>query len=413
MHLLRKKAEAKINSTGKPQAETGHSYLEHELSVHEIELEMQHEELQAANARLKVSVLEYEELFEFSPVCYFILDKEGKIQKLNKKACEKLQKDKEHIIGVPFSTLLNGEILQDEFYRHRSLVFETMKLQRINSEIMRKDGSIIYVAINSLVVKDENNLFKHFLLIVNDVSAIIEREKLVELDLEKATELNEIKSRFINLASHEFRTPLTTVLSSAWLAEQHFACGQETEAIIYLNKIKASVKQIKLILDEFMSDEMLQSDAVKVFWEVFDLPFFCEGLVSDIRISFNARDSLSYVHTGDTSILSDKKVLYHVLSNLLMNAVKYSVKQVDVKVSSEVKNGMVTIKVSDNGIGIPKTEQPFIFNRFYRGKNALKFQGTGLGLSISKEYLKLLNGTIRFESRVGKGSTFIIEFPVT
>jgi PAS domain S-box-containing protein len=386
--------------------------LKHELSVHEIELEMQNEELLTMQSKLNAFLVEYADLFDLSPICYIILDKNGIIRKLNNEGCLQLKISRNDIVGKPFSMFLNGELHQDNFYRHRLSVMETQSLQCIESEIKRKDGSIFFGMIKSAIVRDEKQLFKHFLLIINDITSIKNHEIQVELALDKANQLNALKSRFITIASHEFRTPLTSILSSVWLVNQYVMSGSVESIQNHLNKIKSSVKDLTLILDDFLSHEKLESNLVESVKENIDLQIFCKSLVEDFSISLKPSDYIHYSHLGEAKIISDKKVLYHVLSNLLSNAVKYSSKQVEVTVTSELKESSAVIKVSDNGIGIPADEQEFIFDRFFRAHNALTKQGTGLGLNIVKEYLKLINGTIIFKSEEGKGTCFWVEIPV-
>jgi len=386
--------------------------LKHELSVHEIELEMQNEELLNMQSKLNATLVEYADLFDLSPICYIILDKNGIVRKLNNEGCLQLKVTRNEIVGKPFSKFLHGEFHQDNFYRHRLSVMEMQSLQCIECEIIRKDGTIFFGMIKSAIVKDEKQLFKHFLLIINDISSIKNHEMQVELALDKANQLNALKSRFITIASHEFRTPLTSILSSVWLVNQYVMSGNIESVQNHLNKIKGSVKDLTLILEDFLSHEKLESNLVESVKENIDLQSFCKYLVEDFSISLKSNDFIRYSHLGEGKIISDKKVLYHVLSNLLSNAVKYSAKQVEVTVSSELKENRAIIKVSDNGIGIPASEQEFIFDRFFRAHNALTKQGTGLGLNIVKEYLKLINGTIEFNSVEGKGTCFCVEIPV-
>lgn len=386
--------------------------LKHELSVHEIELEMQNEELLDMQSKLNASLLEYANIFDLSPICYFILDNDGIIRKLNNEGCLQLKANRKDIVGKPFSMFLNGTLHQDNFYRHRMSVMEMQTLQYIECEIIRKDGSVFFGMIKCAVVRDEKQLFKHFLLIISDISSIKNHEMQVEMALDKANKLNALKSRFITIASHEFRTPLTSILSSTWLVNQYVMSGKIDSVQNHLNKIKGSVKDLTLILEDFLSHEKLESNLIVSVKENIDLQSFCKCLVEDFSISLKPNDFIQYSHLGEGKIISDKKVLYHILSNLLSNAIKYSTKQVEITVSSELKENSAIIKVSDNGIGIPADEQEFIFDRFFRAHNALTKQGTGLGLNIVKEYLKLINGTIAFESEEGKGTCFCVEIPI-
>lgn len=409
---LRAKAMQKLKKQLNARPELSMQDMEHELNVHEIELEMQNEELLVAQAKLKASIDEYAELFELSPTGYFILDKNGVIQKVNKRGLEQLRNEKESITGKPFSSFLDGQEQQDNFYLHRIDVMESGSIRFIYCRMKRSNGHVFDALIKSIVVRDEKKKFKHFLSIVIDITVIKERENQVVLALENANKLNEMQSRFITMASHEFRTPLTSILSCTWLVEQFALKGQTDEMRNYAARIRISVKQLTQILDEFLSQENLGSGNIHVCNDTVHLPEFCEGLLVDIQILLKAGESIRYTHTGKKEILADKKILYHIIINLLSNAVKYSEGEKDIIFSTKVTGQSVIVKVTDNGIGIPKADQPFIFNRFFRAQNSLTKQGTGLGLSIVNEYVKLINGTVSFDSVEGQGTTFVVEFPL-
>lgn len=384
----------------------------HESSVHEIELAMQNEELLVTQAKLKASVDEYAEIFELSPTGYFILDKDGVIQKVNKRGLQQLKIDKESIVGQPFSSFLNGEEQEDNFCLHRIDVIESGRTRFVYCKMKRSNGHFFDALIKSIAVRDKKNKFRHFLSIVIDVTVIKERENQIVLALGKANMLNEMQSRFITIASHEFRTPLTSILSCTWLVEQFALKGQTEEMRNYAARIRISVKQLTQILDEFLSQENLGSGNIHISNETVHLPEFCEGLLVDIQILLKAGGAIRYTHTGNKEIVGDKKILYHIIINLLSNAVKYSEGEKDIIFSSEVTGQRVIVKVADSGIGIPAADQPFIFNRFFRAQNSMAKQGTGLGLSIVYEYVKLINGTVSFESVEGQGTTFVVEFPL-
>lgn len=386
--------------------------LSHELSVNEIELEMQNEELLLAQSKLNASLIEYAELFEYSPIGYYILDDNGIIKHLNLHACIQLKSSKQSIIGKTFAFFLNNEVCQDNFYLHRLSVKESGTIQHLNAIMKRTDGVLFDVLIKSIEVKDEKQSFKHFLCMVTDISFIKEQEAQIKLALDKANKLNEMQSRFIALASHEFRTPLTSILTCTWLVEQYAKSGKMLEMKEYASRVRISVRQLTQILDEFLSQEKLGDGSIKVVNNLFNLKEFCEGLLVDIRISLKSCDSINFTFVGEKEIDTDKKILYHILINLLSNSVKYAGEKKKIEFSVEVTDSSILIYVKDNGIGIPDIDKPFIFSRFFRAQNTVSKQGTGLGLSIVKDYVNLLNGNISFESSEGVGTTFFLEIPI-
>lgn len=409
---LREKAEQKLLHETKISEEKHPLDVEHELDVHRIELQMQNEELLATQLKLVLSLREYENLFEFSPVGYFILDKNGIIEKVNATGSGLLGYEKAHLVGKPFSTFLHGEYHQDNFYRHRNSVVETKKLHHFECDIMRSNGAVFSALLKSTFVTDEALNFKHLLSIVSDISEIKAYERQIELSLKKARDLNELKSRFITMASHEFRTPLSAIQSSTWLAEQYALKGEDEKFQKHLNRIRSSIQDLTAILDEFLSLEKIESGKVEINKKTFDLPQLCQDAIEEVHAIMKNGQSIQYKHSGAVIIHEDKNILHHILLNLLSNACKYSGENMVINLVSEVTDNTIFISVKDHGIGIPEDEQQNVFLRFFRAQNVMTTQGTGLGLNIVKRYIELLDGTIAFTSSAGEGTTFVVTLPL-
>lgn len=232
--------------------------------------------------------------------------------------------------------------------------------------------------------------------------------------LEKEKELNELKSRFISMASHEFRTPLTTVLSSANLIARYAEGSQQANREKHVDRIRNSVNDLTNILNDFLSLEKLESGAITMKLEVFSLP----ALLSEVKESMElllkpGQQLMLHIANEISNVQSDPHILKNVLFNLISNASKYSEEKdkILVKADAGVHEG-VSIQVMDEGIGIPESEQKNMFQRFFRAANATNIQGTGLGLNIVQRYVGLLGGEISFHSQEGKGSTFTVWLPV-
>ena len=366
-----------------------------------------------ADVQLNASLKEYTDLFNSSPVCYITLDRDTFIKKINKEACNQLKVDCSALAGMPFSHFLKNDQCKERLKEYCNSLIVSNQFCEFESEIQRKDGTVFFAIVKVGLVKDEDGRFKHFILILDDISSIKAHEKHVELALEKATQLNELKSRFITMASHEFRTPLTAILSSVWLVNKYAKDGKIEEVDCHLEHIRTSVKQLTFILDEFLSHEKLEAGAVEIVKEKINLPELCNGLLTNIKFSLNSGDYVDYKHQGENVIVSDKNALYHIITNLLSNAIKYSEEHIQIKFSTKISGNSIHICVADNGIGIPQKEQALIFKRFFRAQNGLSKQGTGLGLNIVQEYLNLLNGHITFKSKTGKGTSFFVEIPIS
>ncbi|WDF81204.1 PAS domain-containing sensor histidine kinase [Mucilaginibacter sp. KACC 22773] len=397
-----------IQRTGKSNS----NELEHELSVHEIELQMQNAELLEIQEKLNTALLEYSELFELSPVGYFILDKNGIIEKVNVRASIQLGIDKEQLINKPFSTFLHTERDQDNFYRHMNIAVEEGTLGRMECEIKKKDGAVFFAFIKSKVIKDEKLRFKHLLSMVTDITKLKEHEHQIEIQLAKTEELSIMKSRFIGMASHEFRTPLTSMLSSTTLIGQYAKLGETGKMERYLTRIKSSIKNLVVILDEFLSIEKLESENVEIQRANFDLPGLCEDMMEEVSATKKKGQQIHHSHTGNNEIKEDRKIIQHILLNLLSNACKYSAEEKEIKLLTTVTDYDITITVEDQGIGIPEAEQANIFARFFRAGNTGNIQGTGLGLNIVKRYVELLDGNIEFVCKQNEGTTFRIQLPL-
>lgn len=241
-------------------------------------------------------------------------------------------------------------------------------------------------------------------------------QKAIESDLLliRQAEINEAKTRFVSIASHEFRTPLTSIQLSASLIEHYYDRLDKQKILTHLQKIKIAVSDLTAVLNDFLSVEKIESGNVDPVWKEFDLQALAEELVVEMSILAKPGQVIWYTHSGDHARLnSDKTLLRRCLVNLLSNAIKYSGEDEVILLHTEIKNDGCAIRVVDNGIGIPDDDQQSLFKPFFRAKNAYDIQGTGLGLNIVKRYAGLLKGEITFESALASGTTFNMFFPIT
>jgi len=230
--------------------------------------------------------------------------------------------------------------------------------------------------------------------------------------LDKERQLNEIKSRFVSMASHEFRTPLSTVLSSAALLSKYTTADQQDKRDKHINRIRESVKNLNEILEDFLSLGKLDEGKVNPVPTPFALTGFIEETIDDVRGLLKNGQTISYDHTGEVSVYSDKKLLRNILLNLVSNAIKFSPENAAVSICSKVLGDVARIEVRDKGIGISEEDQQHLFSSFFRGGNAVNIQGTGLGLHIVKRYLELLGGKVEMTSVLNQGTTITIIIPV-
>nr|WP_246223686.1 PAS domain-containing sensor histidine kinase [Fulvivirga kasyanovii] len=234
-------------------------------------------------------------------------------------------------------------------------------------------------------------------------------EEETQVALSRERELNELKSRFVSMASHEFRTPLSTILSSASLIERYIEPGTEEKRQKHVDKIKSAISNLTAILNDFLSVSKLEEGKVELYEEEIDLNEMLNDIIDEMSAIVKEGQKIKLIFDTDHySLYSDKKILKNILINLLSNAIKYSEPGSKVELIVEDKNDGILLKVSDEGIGIPEQEQKHMFERFFRATNVTNIQGTGLGLNIVKKYVDMLGGSISFTSKLGEGTTVSI-----
>lgn len=243
---------------------------------------------------------------------------------------------------------------------------------------------------------------------------VLERKRAEEETkkaLEKERELNELKSKFVSIASHEFRTPLSTILSSLSLIDQYNARGDKEKITKHTTRSKASVNHLTGILNDFLSLGRLEEGKVDVKREPVNLNELFAEVRDDIKLQLKEGQQIILENADSKIINSDSRILRNILVNLLSNASKYSEPGKMIHVSYVNSTRAVTIAVRDEGIGIPPEDQKHMFDRFFRASNAGNIPGTGLGLNIVRRYADLLGGSVHFVSEYTKGTTFFITIP--
>ena len=285
---------------------------------------------------------------------------------------------------------LNEELEQKVRQRTEELVDVVNKLLQANQRLSYENQE--RRAVEEALRKSENELRK---------------------SLTKEKELSQLKSRFVTMASHEFRTPLSAVLSSADLIELYTKNNPEDKRMKHVGRIKSAVANLTNILNDFLSLSKLEEDRIQVEFSPLYLPDFCAEIVDELKGLFKPGQEIRHLHgIPHEEILTDKKVLKNILYNLLSNAIKYSGNNKPIDCDIKILDGLLIIRIVDQGIGIPEEDQQHLFTRFFRAHNAENIQGTGLGLNIVRRYLDLLDGEITFKSQLGKGSTFTVQIPV-
>lgn len=245
------------------------------------------------------------------------------------------------------------------------------------------------------------------------IRKLTESKKEVDLALEKEKELNNLKSRFISTASHEFRTPLATIMSSVSLTGKYAESMDKEKMFKHIDRVKNSVNHLTDILNDFLSLDKLEEGVVVANPENIYLNALINELTDEMRGI--AKAGQKFIYTGlqtNDQIYIDKRILKNIMLNLMSNAIKYSNENTLIEIKAKRDYDFLYIDIKDQGIGIPVKDQAHIFERFYRAHNSGNVQGTGLGLNIVRKYVEILNGEINFKSIPEKGTKFTLKFPI-
>lgn len=279
--------------------------------------------------------------------------------------------------------------------------------------IIRQDGEVRYVKANGTVLQDENGQPERMIGVNWDMTQIKQSEEALRRALEREKELSELKSRFVSTASHEFRTPLATILATAetLVAYRHRMNDSDIEQ--RLQKIRSQIAHLRSIMDEVLHLSRIQAGRTTITLTQNDFDAFCRGIIDEFESHPHTHQKIVYTCTPQPLIMRfDQNLMRHVVSNLISNALKYAPDRQEIYVEVQQEGEMVVLKVRDEGIGIPTQDILRLFEPFHRAANVGVIPGTGLGLPISKNAVELHGGTIEVESQIGQGSTFTVKLPI-
>lgn len=254
-----------------------------------------------------------------------------------------------------------------------------------------------------------------------DITLAKRAEAELRLGLAKEKELNEFKSRFVSMVSHEFGNPLMAVLMSAELLKKCSHRKTESEKLKYVERIQTSAEQMSKLLKDVLVIGKAEAGKLEFKPAPLALIKFCNDVVEEIQLSAGGNITINFAHNNLIAnegyhgglLLLDEKLVRHILTNLLSNAVKYSPQGSTVHFDLLCQDGQVIFQIKDEGIGIPPEDQQRLFESFYRAKNVGKIPGTGLGLAIVKQSVDLHGGKIEATSDVGVGTKFTVTLPLS
>lgn len=397
-----------------------------ELNVAVEELHQQNEELDNARQTIEWERRRYQELFEFAPDAYLVTDVNGKIQEANHSAERLLNCSRLSLINkfvVSFVSLDSRSkfrgYLNNQTYFFESRLLNSANQDRLIYSILdreleirlKQQGSKEFpAAIITSPILDPQGQLLGWRWNIRDIT---ERKKAEEMShqLQQERELNNLKARIMRTVSHEFRTPMNILSLSAQLLERHVGCNHE-QPLWFFAKIRGAIERLTELLEEISNYSDLEISQPKFQPVQVDLTLFCKHILEDLMLNQDGNEITFKSQVQPLLIEVDAKLMRQILTNLLINAVKYSPVngRVILELRTDAENAIAIIQ--DQGIGIPPEDQPYIFEPFYRGKNAVNRPGTGLGLDIVKKAIERHGGSISFVSNLNSGTTFTLTLPL-
>jgi len=347
-------------------------------------------------------------IWDHAEAIIFVTDKEGIIKMFNPAA--------EKQLGYKATEVISGaspDIFMDQAeVQLQDLIAKANTSQSNERELsyIRKDKYRIPVSQTFTAMRNAQGELEGYLCIAMDISERKKAETDLRLALEKEKELSELKSRFVSMASHEFRTPLSTVLSSAYLISKYTEKEEHLKREKHVQRIVSSVNMLTDILNDFLSVGKIEEGRIQVRYNTFDIQQHLHQVSSELNGLLKKGQDIAYQHEGDNLVVLDPSLMKHIVMNLLSNAIKFSPEDAVIQLKSRLTDQHLQLSVSDQGIGIPEEDQQHLFERFFRGTNVTAIQGTGLGLHIVSKYAELMNGTVACRSELGVGTTFELNF---
>ena len=293
-----------------------------------------------------------------------------------------------------------------------AFISDITKRKEIEGSVIQQKEEL--ALINSRIEELNNHLEQKVELRTTQLQVTLAQLELSKDELSKALskekELSDLKSRFVSMASHEFRTPLSTILSSASLVAKYTQEEEQDKRDKHINRIKSSVNNLTDILNEFLSLGKIEDGKIIANFTQFNIREKTEAVCNEMQTHVKAGQAIIYNHLGNEMVNLDQSMLRNVILNLLSNAIKFSPEKSSITVNSFVNDQNITLSIKDNGIGISLDDQQHLFERFFRASNATNIQGTGLGLHIVSKYIELMDGQVDYTSELEKGTEFIIKF---
>ena len=374
---------------------------------------------------------EFEALFNNAAIGIIIADPDGRIVLVNQFSLRQFGYQEHELLGKKIEVLIPSRY-REKHIDHRKNYHGANAHSRpmgvgMDLHALKKDNTEFPVEVSLSPYPTEEG--QYAIAFVSDISIrkqseaallqlnaelekkVEERTQSLSDALENEKELNELKSRFVSMASHEFRTPLSTILSSAYLISKYTTAEDQPKRDKHIQRVIVSGNMLNDILNDFLSVGKIEEGKIQVRLVEFDIVEQVNALIKEIQPILRKGQHIEYLHNeSPIQVRLDLSLFRHIMMNLVSNAMKFSEEGMPITVTTNRSNNDLILKVMDKGLGISESDQEHLFERFFRGENVTNIQGTGLGLHIVSKYAELMNGNVDFNSTLGKGTEFIITF---
>jgi len=406
---------------------------------------------------MKVDPAHLTSLFENATEGIVLTDRMGKIVLVNPAAQKMFGYKEEELIQHPIEVLIpqryqsHHEALREDFYQHpenramghgrdlygkrkdgtdmpvevslshyqregelfvMAFIIDITERKRIEDNMKMQQKALEQMAtdVRKLNTQLEVKVEERTLILKEALKKLEESQEELSEALSKEKELSEIKTRFVSMASHEFRTPLSTILSSATLVSKYTSAEENDKRERHVKKIKDSVSHLNNLLEDFLSLGKLEEGKVTVTISSFGVREFIDDIIEEMKVIQKKGQQIICKYGGEENFTTDKRLLKNILINLFSNAIKFSGENKSIGIDI-TNNGLLSVVLKDEGVGIPEEDQRHLFTTFFRGKNVTNIEGTGLGLPIVKRYVDLLQGNVSLKSVLGEGTIVYLTLP--
>ncbi len=368
----------------------------------------------ARTAELERYAAQVQDLYNNAPAGYHSLDANGMFVQINDTELRWLGYTREEVIGKKYILECISPATRHVFAHNFPIFKQQGWIKGLEFELVRKDGSTFPVLIDATAIFDDQGRFVHSRSTVYDMTERKQADDALHIAWQKEHELSELKSRFVSMASHEFRTPLAAILATTETLTIYRNRMDEAQIDARLDKIRQQVMHMKEIMEDVLQLARIQAGRMEFKPMIEDLDALCREIVEEYEVQIHQPGRITYLCPQHPVLAAiDPRLMRQIISNLISNALKYSADLSPVHVTLQREAQQVVLTITDQGIGIPPNDLKRLFDPFHRATNVGNIAGTGLGLSIAHQAIEMHHGTIHITSEIDTGTTITVAIPLT